>query len=303
MKNKILLIAESTTLRFLVRRSYKMSDRELIEAESVNEGIQLLMDRHDIDGVIMNWLMLQTEDMKKLLQLVNTGPWQSLAVVMITTQMDETAVKWVQSREKSALTLLAQFEEITSIMANLLQENSDVTGVQQNDVLTEAVFNILFVDDSKSSRAYYSKLLKKNNYSVTLAESVEEAWEILQQQDPAYFDLVITDYFMPDDNGHVLCRRIRKNPEMHNLLTAVMTGTYFDDAIDISLRAGAIECMFKEESDQLFIARVASMERMVRNQNTIQHERQRLSDILSSLGEGVYGVDTGGHINFANPAA
>lgn len=303
MSNNILLIAESTTLRFLVRRSFKASDRELIEAGSLAEGMQLLLDRHDIDGVIMTWLMLETDEFKKLLQLLKTGPWLLIPVVAITTQMNDSAVKWMRRREKTALTLLAQFEEVSSIMDNLLQENSDVTGVQPSTFLTEAPFNILFVDDSKSSRAYYSRLLKKNNYAVEQAESVDRAWSILSEHPPEYFDLVITDYFMPDQNGHVLCRRIRKNAEMQNLLTAVMTGTYFDDVIDISLRAGAIECMFKEESDQLFIARVASLERMARNQKTIQLERQRLSNILSSLGEGVYGVDANGYINFANPAA
>jgi|GEM_PF-6838087 len=303
MSRRILLIAESSTLRFLLKRSLKNSYDDIVEVRTNTDGIQQIENDPEIKGIVLNWLVTQLDEFKSLLSLLNSPPYNQLPVVLIAAQADEKAVNWVKEREHSALTLLAQFEDVPSIMGDLFEEDSEVTGILSTMALGEEPVRILFVDDSKSSRAYYVRVLERHNYVVTTAESVEDAWRVLNENPASYFDLVITDYFMPDENGHTLCRRIRKNPEMHDLLTAVMTGTYFDDVIDISLRSGAIECMFKEESDQLSVARVASMARMAKNQRSEQVERQRLSDILSSLGEGVYGVNTKGSINFVNPAA
>ena len=303
MSNNILNIAESSTLRFLLKRSFEDSGYTVIEAGSLTQGITELERNTQIDGVVFNWLALHTTEFETLLQLLDSSPFKTLPTVVIAVEADELALNWIKRREMGALTLLTQFEDVTSTMDSLLEDNSDVTAILPQTPRLQDPIHILFVDDSASSRAYYLRLLGKHHYQVTSAESVEHAWHILESNPPGSFDLVITDYYMPDENGHVLCRMIRKSPQMHDLLTAVMTGTYLDDAIDISLRAGAIECMFKEESDQLFVARVASMARMAKNKRTVQNERQRLSDILSSLGEGVYGIDTNGCIDFTNQAA
>lgn len=299
----ILIVAESSTLRFLIKRSFQSTIFNLIEANTLADGIKLLDEEPSIEGIVSNWHAYQTDEFKHFLEMVNSKPFNILPLIVITAQFNEDAVNWLKDRERGALTLLAQFEEIPVIMEDLMEEDSEVTAIMSEVPLNEEAIRILLVDDSKSSRAYYTRILERHNYIVEPAESVQHGWSILTSRDPDYFDLVITDYFMPNENGHALCRRIRKNPAMHNLLSSVMTGTYFDDVIDISLRSGAIECMFKEESDQLFIARVTSMARMARNQRSIQLERQRLSDILSSLGEGVYGVGVNGYINFVNPAA
>jgi diguanylate cyclase (GGDEF)-like protein/PAS domain S-box-containing protein len=303
MSSRILLIAESSTLRFLLKRSLQTFYDDIVEASTNEAGIQLIESDSTIKGIVLNWLVLRSDEFKLIQSLLSSPRYDQLPVIVITTQANEQALNWVKKRGHAALTLLAQFEDVASTMENLMLEDSEVTAIMSTVDLGEEPVRILFVDDSKSSRAYYVRILEQHQYMVTTAESVETAWKILEDRPASYFDLVITDYFMPDENGHILCRRIRKNPEMHDLLTAVMTGTYFDDVIDISLRAGAIECMFKEESDQLFVARVASMARMARNQRSEQLERQRLADILSSLGEGVYGVNTKGYINFVNPAA
>jgi PleD family two-component response regulator len=252
MSSRILLIAESSTLRFLLKRSLQTFYDDIVEASTNEAGIQLIESDSTIKGIVLNWLVLRSDEFKLIQSLLSSPRYDQLPVIVITTQANEQALNWVKKRGHAALTLLAQFEDVASTMENLMLEDSEVTAIMSTVDLGEEPVRILFVDDSKSSRAYYVRILEQHQYMVTTAESVETAWKILEDRPASYFDLVITDYFMPDENGHILCRRIRKNPEMHDLLTAVMTGTYFDDVIDISLRAGAIECMFKEESDQLF---------------------------------------------------
>jgi len=69
------------------------------------------------------------------------------------------------------------------------------------------------------------------------------------------------------------------------------------------LAAGAVDCMFKNEVKELFLARIAAMSRAVRNRKSIEAERERLAGILGSVGDGVYGVNQAGQITFINPAA
>lgn len=166
--------------------------------------------------------------------------------------------------------------------------------------MLEYPIRILFVDDSVSIRHYYQRLLNRNGYITETANSVQQAFEIAVKQP---FDLAIIDYFMPDENGYVLCQKLRDDERTSNIRTAVITGTYLDEVIKDCLQAGAVECMFKNEAEELFLSRIASMSRFIEVQNHIEAERERLAGILESVGEGVYGVDNDGLVTFVNPAA
>ncbi|HZW51589.1 MAG TPA: diguanylate cyclase, partial [Rudaea sp.] len=117
------------------------------------------------------------------------------------------------------------------------------------------------------------------------------------------FDLAIVDYFMPGDPGTVLVQRLKNDARTANVLAAVITGTYSDRVINESLAAGALECLFKSEARELFLARLGSLARAVQDRKSVDAERRRLQSILSSVGDGVYGVDGRGTIQFVNPAA
>jgi len=142
-------------------------------------------------------------------------------------------------------------------------------------------------------------LLAEQGYAVEVAVHAEEAMAIAQTRT---FDIAIIDYFMPGENGDVLCRRLRADPRTSGLTIAILTGTYLDEVIQDSLKAGAVECMFKNEAQELFVARLAAMSRAVRSRKSVEGERSRLAGILASVGDGVYGVNTAGQITFANPA-
>jgi PAS domain S-box-containing protein len=69
--------------------------------------------------------------------------------------------------------------------------------------------NILLVDDSKTDRLLYSKLLKNitPDYNIELASNGREALEKILAAPPA---LVITDHLMPEMNGYELTKEIKK---------------------------------------------------------------------------------------------
>lgn len=160
--------------------------------------------------------------------------------------------------------------------------------------------SVLFVDDSASVRLAYKNLLERSGYSCDLAASIGEGMQKVQS---AHFDLFVLDYFLPDGNGDELCRRIRDLPAYRDAPVAIITSTYREDIIRRSLDAGALECTFKNEAKELFLARIGGLARQVSMQKQVLAEKQRLGGILGSVGDGVYGVDAQGRLSFINPTA
>jgi CheY-like chemotaxis protein len=66
---------------------------------------------------------------------------------------------------------------------------------------------ILLVDDNSNGLAARKSVLEELGFSIVTSGSVEEALRVF---DPDTFDLVITDYKLPDENGLKLIEAIRK---------------------------------------------------------------------------------------------
>ena len=66
--------------------------------------------------------------------------------------------------------------------------------------------SILVVDDKKSMREFLEIMLTKEGYKVTLAESGEDAFGILEKE---IFDLIITDIRMKDIDGIGVLRKAK----------------------------------------------------------------------------------------------
>ncbi|MHB8454851.1 MAG: diguanylate cyclase domain-containing protein [Acidiferrobacterales bacterium] len=162
-----------------------------------------------------------------------------------------------------------------------------------------SAIHILIVDDSRTSRDFYSNLFSKHGYICETATGVDDG---LRKLGESQFDVVIIDYFMPGGNGDNLCRSIRADSSMSHITAAILTASYSDDVIRVSLEAGASDCLFKDESVELLLARIAAMVHAVNVRKTIERERRYLAGILSSLSEGVYGVNERNEITFMNPA-
>lgn len=86
-----------------------------------------------------------------------------------------------------------------------LNPDSDKLDVS-NEINLEAV-KVLLVDDSRSARAFMRRVLANLGIQhFTEAENGKQAVEIIQQH---YFDLVVTDYNMPEMDGRELTEYIR----------------------------------------------------------------------------------------------
>ncbi|NPV75935.1 MAG: GAF domain-containing protein [Anaerolineae bacterium] len=85
-----------------------------------------------------------------------------------------------------------------------------------------SIHHILIIDDNPDDLRLVQKMLENsNNYQLTLAESGEKGWEVIQNQKP---DAIILDLFMPGLNGFTILGQIRSDPQLADIPVIILTG-------------------------------------------------------------------------------
>jgi diguanylate cyclase (GGDEF)-like protein/PAS domain S-box-containing protein len=298
-----LLIELSATIRhieknFLIKAGYEVE----VELDFKSALARIRTGAEDgvtFDAVVVGWPCDDKREASELYSLLGNHAYSTLSVLAFAHESNRAVTDWVARRPHTAFLLWENHKQSRDVLATLLVNANKSINKQIDSSPPVQPIRVLLVDDSSTVRLKYRKLLAANGYHAETAASVSEGFEkALASQ----FDIAIIDYFMPDGTGDVLCQRLRDHAETSSITTSIITGAYLDKAIKESLEAGAVECMFKNESDDLFLTRVDAMSRHIRAHKSIEKERKRLGGILRSVGEGVYGVDSDGHISFINPA-
>lgn len=303
VKQHILVIEESPTLRYMLGKALLKKGYQLINVDSFTSAINVLQSsRQQIHAILVGWSNYEhLDESKHLMVMLDREPYSEVPVILLSNDAELELLNWMSTRVKTALVPWESYQEVTSLLNSMLSPDDQEPVIEQRKLdRNESEITILLVDDSKSSRVYYQRLLQRNCYKVVTANSVDEAYCIACDQK---IDIAIVDYFMPEHNGYVLCQKLRDDPRTAEIRTAVFTGTYLDSVIRTCLQSGAIECMFKNEPEELFLARLSGIRRFIEVQRSIEKQRESFAAILESVGEGVYGVDNTGRIIFMNPAA
>lgn len=296
----LLLVEVSATLRYLLRRSLAArADLQLVEATSFEAGLARLRRAApgDFSAVIFGSPPDDHPAVQAMLDELRRGDARDTAMLILAHAADAASFEWVARRPRSALLLWSDYVQCAACLDRVLAAPASgelVRHAARDDI------RVLLVDDSKTVRESYKQLLARHGYAVETAANVTEALALARLGN---FDIAIVDYFMPGGNGDELCRRLRDDPATVGVTASILTGAYQEGIIRECLAAGAVECMFKNEAEELFLARIAAMSRAVRSRKAIEAERERLAGILGSVGDGVYGVDREGRITFINPAA
>ncbi len=297
---RIMFIEPSATLRHALGKQLRRSDYDITIETDYGTGLNHLLRQKNhlpFDAVILGWPNQTLTSTDELLSRLGEPPFSELALVVLSHEPDPAKLEWASGRKNTALLLWDNHHDIVISLQKLLNprhapENTAEKGYNEP-------IHILLVDDSPTARVKFRKLLVNAGYLTDTASGAKEALEKAHQN---RYDIAIIDYFMPDVTGDALCQQLHDDSYTASIMPAILTSTYLDKVITDSLAAGAVDCMFKNEANDLFLARVAAMSRTVCMTRRIEQERRRLSGILSSVGDGVYGMSDEGLITFVNPA-
>ena len=111
---------------------------------------------------------------------------------------------------------------------------------QQNDLQLDNYsiedLNVLVVDDSRLARNHFKRVLKNMGVEkFTEAENGREAVDLLSDQ---YFDLVVTDYNMPEMDGEKLTSFIRSNSSQQSVPIIMVTSEESDSRLSAVMSSG-----------------------------------------------------------------
>lgn len=303
--HRVLIIELSATLRHLVSNLLKEQRAEVQACSSYTDALNFLdfskRKPKDYSVVVIGWPARTDSDADEIIALLSEPQNKYLNVIVLAHEVETAILDWVTHRDQTALVLWDDYRDCAETIKRFVV-TGDLSSNRIDMVVREQAvpMRVLFVDDSPTVRVNFRRLLRRNGYETDTASCVREGFEKALEQ---HYDIAIIDYFLPDGTGDILCAKLRDNVQTARMTSAIITGTYHDKVIKDSLDAGAVECMFKNEADELFLARISTMSRMKRILSAIEKDHKRLEGILSSVGDGVYGVNTHGAITFINPAA
>ncbi len=108
---------------------------------------------------------------------------------------------------------------------------------------------ILFVEDSPTMRRIIGNSLKKLGIKeATEAENGVDALEKIQKED---FDLILTDWNMPEMNGQELVEHVRKMDKYKSIPILMITTRGMEDDVMTAIKSGVNGYMVKPFTPEL----------------------------------------------------
>ncbi len=137
----------------------------------------------------------------------------------------------------------------------------------------EKTMKILLVDDDKVTLSLLEKSLRSQGHLIVSVSDGSQAWETVRKE---HFDIVISDWLMPEIDGIELCKRIRGAGLDHYIYLILISSQ--DTRADIvnGLKAGVDDYLTKPINIEELKARVEIGQRIV----TLEHNlKQRYQDL------------------------
>ncbi|WP_332673606.1 response regulator transcription factor [Aromatoleum sp.] len=115
---------------------------------------------------------------------------------------------------------------------------------------------ILIADDEQNIVISLEFLMKREGYSVSIANDGEEAVAMIRSEQP---DLVLLDVMMPKKSGFEVCQEIKADPRLQSVRILMLTAKGRDTEVAKGLALGADGYMTKPFSTKELVERVRNM--------------------------------------------
>ncbi len=160
---------------------------------------------------------------------------------------------------------------------------------------------ILAVDDKKENLIVLEKLLAPLNVELYKATSGNDALALTLEHD---FVLVLLDVQMPGMDGYEVLEMMSWEEKTRYIPVIFITANYADEQHKLKgYEYGAVDYLYKPINERILLSKVKVFLELYQERQNFKHLMQRHQSILEAAGEGIFELNTDGHISFMNPAA
>jgi DNA-binding response OmpR family regulator len=300
-----MLVEPSATMRYVLKNFTDANGYETDGFTSFEKAKNALKRQFEVFDteyrcVMIGWPSKRDRDSEAFLQLLESPDFHDLPVIVLSQDLRADARAWVAGRNHTVLVRWKEYRSVKALLTKQLDQDFDTDSDAFQSKFSNQDIRILVVDDSPSIRYALRDLLKLQGYEVSVVGSYSQG---IQAAREGGFDIAVLDYYLQDATGDELCREIIADSQTGDVTCTILTGTYSDHIIKRSLRAGAVECMFKNESSELLLARIDAISRMVRQRKELQINYLKMDVVIDSLNGAVLSYDDEGVLRFSNTRA
>lgn len=139
---------------------------------------------------------------------------------------------------------------------------------------------ILIAEDDKVAAAMLERALSQWNYEVVSAPDGAKAWTLLQKEP---FQLVISDWMMPEMDGAELCARLRSySSDCYTYFIMLTAKDKKEDRI-LALEQGADDVLTKPLDKAELFARLSVARRILGMEQQLRDQNSRLQDLSEEM--------------------
>ena len=140
---------------------------------------------------------------------------------------------------------------------------------------------ILIVDDEKSSRELYAKILKpRGELHIDEAEDGRQALKKIKKNHP---DIVLCDLYMPDIDGFEICRKVKTDPVLEGIHLIIISSEDSEEAKIRCINEGADDYLIKPINPDELLARIKVGQRITQLLKSTTLETQRMFNEIDVL--------------------
>lgn len=146
---------------------------------------------------------------------------------------------------------------------------------------------VLIVDDNEMNRDLLSRRLKRQGFTIVMAENGKQALDIVRTQP---FDMVLLDVMMPQMNGYQVLEALKADADLRHIPVIMISALDDLDSVVRCIELGAEDYLFKPFNPTLLKARIGACleKKRLRDQEQailkeIQSEREKSEQLLLNV--------------------
>jgi DNA-binding response OmpR family regulator len=267
----ILIIDDSLTFREAIGEAFNAAGYDVLTADTGEEGLTLIAERRP-DLVVVDGVLPGMDGASVIRRVRLDAALRGLPCLLLTGSEERDAE--LRALEAGADAFVRKEGDVEMVLARTAALLRGAGAKPATDVGSlQGPHKVLAVDDSRTYLHQVADVLHEDGHEVVIAQSGEEALDLLAVQP---VDCILLDIVMPGMDGKETCRRIKSTSTLRDIPLILLTGMEDRSAMLDGLGAGADDYISKSSEFEVLKARVRAQIR----RKQFEDENRRIREEL-----------------------